>query len=102
MYWTNPYTIIGTIGMILILIGIWRTSTGRWHHKSVLYELDTIIGASLLIVYQINMKSYVSLPINLVVVFISFRGLSSFAERYAKKEINHNRKKKNRKKQRDD
>jgi glucose uptake protein GlcU len=95
MNWTEPYTVIGIIGMLFILFGIWRTSTGRWTDKSVLYELDTIIGASLLIVYQLHYKAYVSLPIHLLVVFIAFRGLSSFAERYAKKEIAQKRKKKN-------
>lgn len=81
---TDPYTIIGLTGMILILFGIWRTSSGRWHHSTLWYELDTIIGASLIIIYQLNIKAYVTLPINIVLVFISFRGLSSFAERYAK------------------
>lgn len=83
MNFNDIYTIIGLAGMVLIMISLWRTSSGRWHHSYVWYELDTIIGASLIIIYQIHVKAYVTLPINVFLVFICFRGLSSFAERYA-------------------
>jgi uncharacterized membrane-anchored protein len=83
MNFADPYTIIGIAGMILIMIALWRTSSGRWHHSSVWYELDTIVGASLIIVYQIHVKAFITLPINIFLVIICFRGLSSFAERYA-------------------
>ncbi len=85
MNYRDPYVITGIIGMLFILFGLYRTSSGRWRHSSLFYELDSIIGASLLIVYQIHVKAYVALPINLMLVFVSFRGLTSFAERYAKK-----------------
>lgn len=81
---TDIYTISGLTGMILIVLGLWRTSSGRWRHTSGWYELDTIIGASLIIIYQLHVKAYVTLPINLFLVIVCFRGLSSFAERYAR------------------
>lgn len=83
MNWQDPYVLIGFVGMLLILSGIWRTTSGSWRHTSVWYELDTIVGASLIIIYQLHVKAFVTLPINAALVFISFRGLSSFAERYA-------------------
>lgn len=85
MNFSDPYVITGIIGMLFIVFGLYRTSSGRWRHSSLFYELDSIIGASLLIIYQIHVKAYVALPINLMLVFVSFRGLTSFAERYAKK-----------------
>lgn len=85
MNYRDPYVITGIIGMLFILFGLYRTSSGRWRHSSLFYELDSIIGASLLIIYQVHVKAYVALPINLMLVFVSFRGLTSFAERYAKK-----------------
>jgi hypothetical protein len=93
----DPYTIIGIVGMLLVLLGIWRTSTGFWTSKSFLYELDTIIGASLLIIYQLHYKAYVALPINVILVYISFRGLSSHAERFAARELKRSRKRRSRK-----
>lgn len=89
MEWASPYTICGLSGMLLIMLGLWRTSSGRWHHSTAWYELDTIIGASLIIVYQLHVKAYVTLPINIFLVFVCFRGLSSYAERYtrAKKRV---------------
>jgi len=83
MDWNNSFTYIGITGMLLVLAGFWRTSVGKWNNKSFIYELDMIIGASLLILYQIHFKAYVALPINIVLVFVSFRGLSSYAESYA-------------------
>jgi len=83
MDFSNPYVISGCLGVALVLFGLWRTSSGRWHHSTIWYELDMIIGASLIIVYQLHIKAYVTLPVNVFLVLISFRGLSSFAERYA-------------------
>ncbi|MEI6480684.1 MAG: hypothetical protein WCO19_00055 [Candidatus Saccharibacteria bacterium] len=85
MNFQDPYVITGIVGMLCIVFGLYRTSSGRWKNSSPLYELDTILGASLLVVYQIHVKAYVAIPINLMLVFVSFRGLSSFAERYTKK-----------------
>lgn len=86
MNWSDPYHYVGAVGVVLVLIGIWRTSSGKWRQNSVWYELDTIVGAGLLLLYQIHMKAYIVMPINIALVIISFRGLSSFAERYAVRE----------------
>lgn len=89
MDFSDPYVIIGICGMVLMIFGLWRTTSGVWRHTSAWYELDTIIGASLLITYQLHVKAYVSLPINVFLVFVCFRGLSSYAERYAYKKTRH-------------
>lgn len=83
MNWQDPINFIGLLGVFFMLLGIWRTSMGRWSHHSALYELDTIIGAGLLLIYQYNVGAYIVMPINIAYVFVSFVGLSSYAERYA-------------------
>lgn len=76
--------ILGGIGACLILFGFYRTSIGRWKNKSFWYEMDNFIGATLLVVYQIHTKSYISLVVNVIWATVSFRGLTSFTERYEK------------------
>ncbi len=81
----NPdyiFNTIGAIGATLILFGFYRTSIGRWTNKSLWYELDNVIGPLLMIVYALHYQTYVSIVINTVWVFVAFRGLIPFAERY--------------------
>lgn len=84
------YNFVGGIGAVLILFGFYRTSIGRWKNESFWYELDNVIGACLLIIYQLHLKAYVSVVINIIWAIVAFRGLTSFAERYSQ---THKRKK---------
>jgi hypothetical protein len=84
------YTIIGSMGAALILLGFYRTSIGRWTNKSIWYELDNLIGALLLIVYQLHIRNYISLVLEIVWAVVAFRGVTSLAERYEKER--HSRK----------
>lgn len=76
------YSVIGTVGALLILIGFYRTSIGQWKTKSFWYELDNAVGAILLIIYQAHLGAYISVVLNAVWAFVAFKGLTSFAERY--------------------
>jgi hypothetical protein len=76
------YNIIGTLGASMILFGFYRTSIGKWENKSFWYELDNVVGALLLIVYQMHLKAYISVILNVIWAFVAFRGLTSFAQRY--------------------
>ena len=76
------YNIVGTIGGALILLGFYRTSIGKWENKSFWYELDNVVGASLLIVYQLHLNAYISAVLNVIWALVAFRGLTSFAQRY--------------------
>lgn len=82
--WHDPFVYIGLLGVVSVLLGFYRTSIGQWTDKSLLYELDSIIGVSLIVVYQIHVKAYVTLPLNLVWIVVSFRGLIPFAVRRRK------------------
>lgn len=76
------YDVFGVCGALLILFGFYRTSIGRWTGKSFWYELDNVVGASLLVVYQMHMHAYISAVLNVIWAIVAFRGLTSFAQRY--------------------
>ena len=76
------YDIIGIAGAVLILVGFYRLSIGKWQNKSLIYELDNLVGAALLAVYQLYHHAYITMVVNVIWAIIAFRGLTSFAERY--------------------
>ncbi|MBA3757520.1 hypothetical protein H0X09_01510 [Candidatus Saccharibacteria bacterium] len=75
------YTAIGIAGSLLILLGFYRTSVGKWTGKSFWYELDNFVGALLVMVYQFHYKAYVTMVVNIIWAVVALRGLSSYAER---------------------
>jgi hypothetical protein len=78
------YNGVGVIGAFLILLGFYRTSIGRWKNKSFIYELDNLVGASFLIIYQLHYHAFISVVVNVIWAIIAFRGLTSFAQRYTR------------------
>jgi hypothetical protein len=76
------YNIIGVLGAFLILLGFYRTSIGRWKNRSFIYELDNLVGATFLIIYQFHYHAFISVVVNIIWAIIAFRGLTSFAQRY--------------------
>lgn len=79
------FTFLGIVGAGLIILGFYRTSIGRWTSKSLWYELDTIAGAILLIIYHLHISEYISLVLEIIIALVAIRGVTSFAERYEKK-----------------
>jgi hypothetical protein len=77
----TTYDVIGVLGAILILLGFYRTSIGRWTNRSFIYELDNLVGASLLASYQLHHHAYITVIVNVIWAIIAFRGITSFAER---------------------
>lgn len=82
----NYYNGLGIIGALLILLGFYRISIGRWTNKSFWYELDNMAGAILLVVYQFHLHAYISVVLNTIWTIVAFRGLTSFAARYSLKQ----------------
>lgn len=78
---TAVATICGIIGAACILFGFYRTSIGKWTGKSLWYELDNMVGAVLLIIYQFNVGAYVSVVVNVVWAVVALRGVTSIAQR---------------------
>ncbi len=80
------YLIVGTIGAVLILFGFYRTSIGRWTGKSLWYELDNLVGAIMVAIYQVHYHAYISVGVNAVWAVVALRGLTSLRQRRRKKE----------------
>lgn len=74
-------TVIGTAGAALILFGFYRTSIGRWTNKSFWYELDNLLGAGLLMIYNLNRSAHISVVLDVVWVVVALRGITSIHER---------------------
>lgn len=79
------YNIVGFIGAVLILLGFYRTSIGKWKNKSFIYEFDNLVGALFVIIYQFHHKAYIGVVVNGIWAIVAFRGLLPFAERYNRK-----------------
>lgn len=77
------YNAVGLVGAFLILLGFYRTSIGQWKNKSFVYELDNLVGALLLVIYQVHYHAFISVVVNIIWAIIAFRGLTSFAQRYS-------------------
>lgn len=75
--------LIGFSGAVLILLGFYRTSVGKWKSNSFWYELDNLIGSLLLLTYHILTKTYVVMILNVLWAVVAFKGITSYAERKA-------------------
>ncbi len=72
----------GILGSLLLLVGFYRASTGRWTSKSFWYEFDNVLGALLIIVYQVRYHAYVSVVVNLIWGTVAFWGVLMFIRRW--------------------
>ncbi len=75
------YTFIGIVGALLILFGFYRISIGKWTGKSKWYELDNLIGAILITIYEWHLKVYVPVVINIIWAVVALHGLTSYRQR---------------------
>jgi uncharacterized membrane protein len=75
--------LVGLLGAILILLGFYRTSVGKWKSNSFWYELDNLVGSLLLLTYHILTKTYVVMILNVLWAVVAFKGITSYAERKA-------------------
>ena len=80
MQW-KPIDFVGVIGAATLLFGVWRTTRGKWKGTGIHYELDNLIGATLMSIYAYGKGAYVSIVLNVIWAIVAFRGVSSYAER---------------------
>jgi hypothetical protein len=85
---TIVYNALGIAGSILLLFGFYRVNSGKWTNKSFWYEFDNILGAFLIIIYQIHYHAFVSVVVNLIWAGVALMGISVFFRRF-----HHHRKK---------
>ena len=79
------YTFIGIIGAILVLFGFYRISIGKWTGKSRLYELDNLVGAVMITIYQLHFRVYVTVVLNIIWAIVALHGLTSYKQRRKRK-----------------
>lgn len=75
------YTAIGLAGALLILLGFYRISIGKWSGKSFWYEFDNLFGALFILIYQLHYKVYISVVLNVIWAIVAFRGIVSYRDR---------------------
>jgi hypothetical protein len=73
---------LGVIGAALLLFGFYRISSGKWTNKSFWYELDNVLGATFLLIYQLRYGAYVSAVLNAVWAGIALIGIVRFLSSY--------------------
>ncbi|HEY5806238.1 MAG TPA: hypothetical protein VIS56_02515 [Candidatus Saccharimonadales bacterium] len=73
------YNGLGVIGASLLLFGFYRINSGKWSNRSFWYEFDNMLGAFLIIVYQIHYHAYVTVVVNLVWAGVAATGLVVFS-----------------------
>ena len=83
------FNLLGIAGSILLLFGFYRVSVGRWNNKSFWYEFDNVLGALLIITYQIRYHAFVSVVVNLIWGAVALWGVVTFARR-----VHHHRRRK--------
>ena len=79
------YNFIGVVGALLILLGFYRISIGKWTGRSLWYELDNLFGAILILIYQLHFRVYISVVLNVIWAIVAFRGVVSYRERRRKR-----------------
>ena len=82
MFEFDPTHLIGVAGAVLILFGFYRTSIGKWSDRSLLYELDNLIGATLMAVHELLIEAYIPMVLSVVWAIVAVRGITSFADRH--------------------
>lgn len=78
------FLVFGIVGASLILFGFIRVNSGRWNGKSGWYELDNLLGASFIAIYNFHHEAYATLVLNIVWVIVAVKGLESIAARRAR------------------
>lgn len=72
---------LGILGTILLLFGFYRVNIGKWNDKSFWFEFDNLLGAILIIIYQLYYQAYVSVVANAIWGAIALCGLIVFIKR---------------------
>jgi Na+-transporting NADH:ubiquinone oxidoreductase subunit NqrB len=75
------YNVLGMIGAAMLLFGFYRVNSGKWTNKSFAYELDNLVGAVLIIIYQVRYHAFVTVVVNAIWAIIALIGLVVFVRR---------------------
>jgi hypothetical protein len=76
------FNALAVVGAGMLLFGFYRINSGKWTNKSLLYELDNVVGALLIIIYQIRYHAYVTVVLNAIWAGVALWGIFIFYRRY--------------------
>lgn len=76
------FNALGIIGAVMLLFGFYRINSGKWSNKSLYYELDNVVGAALVIIYQIRYHAFVTVVLNAIWAGVALWGIIIFFRRY--------------------
>ena len=75
------YNGLGVVGAVMLLFGFYRVNSGKWNNRSFWYELDNVIGATLIIIYQIRYHAYVTVVVNAIWAIVALWAVCVFLRR---------------------
>jgi hypothetical protein len=75
------YNVLGIAGAGMLLFGFYRINSGMWTNKSFWYELDNLVGAVLIIIYQVHYHAFVTVVLNAVWAVVALWGIVIFLRR---------------------
>lgn len=84
MFGWDPVNLIGLAGAVLIVFGFYRTSIGQWSDRSFFYELDNLVGATLMAIHEYLIEAYIPMVLSVVWAIVAVKGLTSLADRRVK------------------
>ena len=82
-------TIIGILGMVLILLAFFMNQTHRWKDTDLIYDTTNLAGGILLMVYAIMLKSWPFLILNAVWSLVSARDIYLDLRKVKKRRKSH-------------
>ena len=82
-------TLIGIVGMVLILIAFFMNQTHRWKDTDLIYDITNLAGGLLLAVYAILLNSWPFLILNAVWSLVSARDVYLDLTKSKKKKKSH-------------
>jgi len=82
-------TLIGIVGMVLILFAFFMNQTHRWKDDDLIYDITNLAGGLLLAVYAILLNSWPFLILNAVWSLVSARDVYLDLKKVKKKKKSH-------------
>ena len=82
-------TLLGVIGMALILLAFFMNQTHRWKDDDLIYDLTNLAGGILLVVYAVYLNSWPFFILNGVWSLVSARDVYLDLRKVKKKKKSH-------------
>lgn len=82
-------TLIGIVGMVLILLAFFMNQTHRWKDDDLIYDITNLAGGILLAIYAVLLNSWPFLILNCIWSLVSARDVYLDLIKVKKKKKSH-------------